>query len=473
MADHANRELLTPLDLLMPATYVQVFLTLETSEPTSAILPRLQSGLDAVAAKTPWISGRVLPTIPTPGQPPSLEIRWDAAHPTPQLVDKGVIQSSYTALSAQSMPPKSIPAHIWPLNPPAQDDTSGAPVFAASIFRFSDGTGLGLCVCIHHNTADATGITYLLSLWASATRELPLGPGFAGRRPRLARLTDALDPELNAALSLSVQDLWASHPELSKVAPTLPSEFEPCACELFRISTKKIDELKRRMQAGMGFNPTTTNLVTTLVWQAVTRARARRNPALLGQAMATRLVTAVNGRGRIGPGVSTPDAPYLGNAVLYALAELPVSQVVAGSGAPEENVVGISNAVFKSQSTDLINKRSIAELCSLVSRVDDYRGIFVGWDLFSSRDFTVTSWNGLELYELDFGEGLGKPQHVRPPYVEADGVGFILPRKRAVEGAVGAVEDDAVEVLVMLRKDDMACMMRDEEWAALQLGPQR
>lgn len=470
MASHSNIEPLTPLDLLMPATYVQVFLTLATPAPTSTVLPRLQQGLDAVVAAVPWISGRALPTTAAAaGQPPSLlEIRWDASRLTmPMVVDKGVIPSGYAALSAQGMPPKSIPEHVWPLNPHAQDHTSGAPVFAASIFRFADGQALGLCVCVHHNAVDATGITHLLSLWARAMRGLPV---VAGSRPRLTRLTDALRPELEAAAAQSVEDLWAAHPELSRAPPVLPSEFAPCACELFRMSVGKIEEVKKGVRAQRGGSPTTTNVVTALMWQAVTRARGSRDAVPLAGGT-TRLVTAVNGRGRIGAGFSTPEDPYFGNVVLYALAGVPVSKVGAsGPEAPEGNVADISDAIFKSQSTDHINTRSIAQLCSLVGRVDDYRGIFVGWDLFSSRDLTVTSWNGLGLYELDFGEGLGKPQHVRPPYVEADGVGFVLPRKRLGEGA--EEEEEAVEVLVILRKDDMACLMRDEEWVALQVEVQ-
>ncbi len=475
MADPGNREHLTPLDLLMPGSYVQAFLTFSTSEPTSTVLPLLQQGLDKVVARFRWVSGRVVPTVSASGQPPSLEIRWDASHPTPVLIDKGVISGGYEALSSQNMPPKSIPADVSPLKPQTPGNaaaSSGAPVFAASVFRFSDGKGLGLCVYVHHNTVDATGFTELLSFWARAMQGLLVGSERAGLWPRLARLTDALRPDLDSASIQSVEDLWASHPEHSQVAPVLPSEFAPGTCELFRISTRNIDELKRQVQAQVQAqvqtqgrtttNPTTTtNLVTALMWQAVTRARAHRSTALgLGEGATTRLATAVNGRARIGPGFSTPDDPYFGNVVLYALAELPVSKVGACSQASEECLADISDAIFESQSSRQISKRSIAELCSLVGRVGDYRDIFVGWDLFSSRDFTVTSWNGLGLYDLDFGKGLGKPQHVRPPYAGADGVGFVLPKK--------ALGENTVEVMVMLRKDDMAFMMKDEAWVALQ-----
>lgn len=467
MVDPAGIERLTPLDLLMPSTYIQAVLTFETSEPTSVILPLLQQGLASVTARLPWISSHLLPVATTPGQPPSLEVRWDASHPTPVLVDKGSISVGYEDLSAQGMPPKSIPQHVSPVIPQTAEEaaTIGAPIFAASVFGFSDGKALGLCVCVHHNAVDATGFTELLRLWARAMHRLAPASGPV-HRARHVRLTGALLPDLEAVSAQPVDEVWASHPAYSKVPPALPSEFSPCTCELFRISIEKLDALKRQAEARTTAIPTTTNLVTALMWQAVTRARVHRNPAL-GEA-ASRLVTAVNGRGRICANFHSEDDPYFGNAVLYSLAELPVSQVgFRASKASGDGLADIAAAIFDAQSTRLINRRSIAELCSLVSRVDDYRGIFPGWDLFSSRDFTVTSWNGLDLYQLDFGTGLGKPQHVRPPYVEADGVGFVLPRRSSSGGK--AAGDEAIEVMIMLRRDDMAFVMGDEAWVDLQL----
>ncbi|KAJ8132512.1 hypothetical protein O1611_g1107 [Lasiodiplodia mahajangana] len=91
--------------------------------------------------------------------------------------------------------------------------------------------------------------------------------------------------------------------------------------------------------------------------------------------------------------------------------------------------------------------------------MEDYRTVFVGWDLFGSRDLTITSWADLGLYNASFGEGLGKPEFVRIPSSPADGVVIVLPRKRG-EGATSEV----VEVMVMLRTDDMTVLEKDAAW---------
>jgi hypothetical protein len=82
------------------------------------------------------------------------------------------------------------------------------------------------------------------------------------------------------------------------------------------------------------------------------------------------------------------------------------------------------------------------------------RALFVGWDLFGSTDLTITSW-------ADFGSGIGKAGFVRFPYMEADGVAIIMPRKHRGEN------DEVLEVVVALRRDDMAALEEDEMWQTL------
>lgn len=68
MNETTNREQLTPLDLLMPNAYIQLFLTFQTTEPTSLLQSTLQRGLNAVAAQLPWLLGRIVPTVTASGK---------------------------------------------------------------------------------------------------------------------------------------------------------------------------------------------------------------------------------------------------------------------------------------------------------------------------------------------------------------------------------------------------------------------
>ena len=60
------------------------------------------------------------------------------------------------------------------------------------------------------------------------------------------------------------------------------------------------------------------------------------------------------------------------------------------------------------------------------------------------------------LYETDFRD-VGRPRFMGIPYVPADGLVVILPRRR------GGVEEQ-IEVTVMLREDDMEGLRESELW---------
>ncbi|KAE8314542.1 hypothetical protein BDV41DRAFT_575800 [Aspergillus transmontanensis] len=126
---------------------------------------------------------------------------------------------------------------------------TGAPVFAASRFRFTD-QGVGLCVCFHHNAVDATGIIKVVRLWARSFSD----PGFDFSNPP--------------------QDLFASQPEYSKAPPAMPTEFPSCTSELFKASIHRINVLKETLRSYMSNAPTTNVLLCALIWTTVTRVRA-------------------------------------------------------------------------------------------------------------------------------------------------------------------------------------------------------
>jgi hypothetical protein len=74
---------------------------------------------------------------------------------------------------------------------------------------------------------------------------------------------------------------------------------------------------------------------------------------------------------------------------------------------------------------------------------------------------TVTSWANLELYELGFGDAAGKPMFVRTPFAEHDGLVVMLPRRRGVVEKGGG---EKMEVIVLLRTEDMEKLEKDESW---------
>ncbi|WAO92623.1 Hypothetical protein NCS54_01013800 [Fusarium falciforme] len=442
-------ERLTPLDHLMPRTYVGVVFSFRTTESTTTISARLQDGLASLLKQLPWLSGRVFPTTRARegGEVPSLEIRWSDDDAVPTIQDKGVIDASYDSAAESAMPPSAVPADMMPV--PAMVDeatfSSGIPIFGASVFQFADKQGVGLFVSIHHNVVDAAGFAQVVKLWVQ---------NLSGTEPngeklgldRFTRLSEALSEDLPAVSSQSTAEIFAAHPEHSSAPPAFPTEFSPATSKVFTIPIGRINAIKEQLEGLVSTPPTTNTIVSALVWSAVTRARAQRKSDLQGQT--SRLAMAVNGRRRLGEGFSTSENPYFGNNILYSLAKTETENLNTSSDLDfVKKLAKVCDTIAESQSPNKINSRHIAEIYTLAEKMDDYQMIFPGWDLFSSRDFTLTSWADLGLYELDFGAGLEKPEFVRAPHSEADGVGLVMPRKRS--------EDEVLEVIVMLRKDDM------------------
>lgn len=70
-----------------------------------------------------------------------------------------------------------------------------------------------------------------------------------------------------------------------------------------------------------------------------------------------------------------------------------------------------------------------------------------------------SSGAGLDVYDVDFGPLLGKPELIRRPWVEckdgaSEGIGYFMPKKR----------DGSVDVLMCLREEDWESLGRDEVW---------
>ncbi|RAH59272.1 hypothetical protein BO85DRAFT_486869 [Aspergillus piperis CBS 112811] len=463
MADHAYVEHLTPLDLPMPRTYIRVLFVFPTAISTPKTTQELQRGLENISNQVPWVAGHVFHTTSTNGKA-SLEIRYHADK-IPILEDKGQITASYSNLSSQDMPMKAIPSDVWPTLPDLFGNIpseTGDPVLAASVFRFAD-HGAGLCICLHHTAVDVTGFAEVVRLWARNVIQpdqtdsscLPQGSG-----GRLMRLSEALAPDLQEISSLSSDRLLALHPEHSTQPPVLPDTFPPCMSKPFKVPLHWINVLKELLQKYTRRRLTTNVILCALIWTSVTRVRAQRNPALKVQT--SRLVTAVNCRSRItGNLKSVPgDQQYLGNVVLYAMASFPAANLATADEDPIRSLATICDCISNSQSSSTINSRHIAETYRLVDSMEDYRSLYAGWDLFGSRDFTITSWADLDLHNLDFGPLLGKPEFVRLPYMEADGVAIILPRRRSGP-------DEILQVMVMLRCDDMESLEGDGMWQTL------
>ncbi|KAL4903356.1 hypothetical protein BDW74DRAFT_186042 [Aspergillus multicolor] len=479
-------EHLTPLDLSVIGGYIPVICTFETSKKLPTTISLLQTGLNKLVAELPWLAGHVVET--TSGGRKRLHIEYDTTTPAPTVFDKGTIEPFYEALAAKGMPSESIPLAIFPIIPttsniPVDKGASpGEPVFAASLFRFNDGKGVGLCVMLHHRVVDARGMCEVMRLWTAHITSATSGSGHTTdalleQKSRLPRLQQALATELAAvkATGATTDDLLTLHPEFSRTPGLHPASVPDCTSKMFTIMLSRMEAIKRQIELplrAVGVAVTTNMIVTAILWPAVTRARMQRDPSLVGQR--TRLVTPINVRARIGSFFSTRADPYFGNTVVRAMTgvlasrlELQVPSTSAStstststsaftSPSPDPlSLIDLCRTIGEIQSPAHMNARFIAECCALADGAEDFLSIYSG-----TFDFLVNSWADLELYELDFGPGLGRPTFCRLPYIEVDGVAFIAPRRRGSS-------DEMLEVAVMLRRDVMAALEDDPMWKGL------
>ncbi|KAK2058253.1 hypothetical protein LY76DRAFT_655381 [Colletotrichum caudatum] len=90
-----------------------------------------------------------------------------------------------------------------------------------------------------------------------------------------------------------------------------------------------------------------------------------------------------------------------------------------------------------------------------LDRSPEKRAFSFAGKLRLDKDLMLSSWAKLDLYEQDFGLGLGKPESVRRPrFTPAEGLTYLLPKSR--EGSVALAN--------FLSDDDVNKLKEDDEW---------
>lgn len=442
----------------MPKTYISVLLAFRTSDPLNAVRHRLQSGLDATAKKIPWISGRIRSAADSDRQDADVGIHYSLISSSPQIADQGSINEPISSLAAHAMQSTTIPEDVWPLGALLGSDNS--LVFGASIFRFKDNEGLGLCVSMHHSTVDAAGFTEVLRIWSHETTFGSSRAQITGNR--LSRLSEALSSEISEAVSKDTEELFGLLPEYSPIPPAMPSSFPSFASQIFTIPTERLDAYKEALAPHMEAPPSTNTVLCALLWSTITRIRAQHKETT-STPTSSRLIMAVNGRRRIDPDFSPPENLYLGNLILYASAERAFDILQRAADSTLEQAA-VCKSIAQSYSPAKINCQHIANVFELGRKSGDCSTVFPGWDLFSHKDLTITSWADLDLYEMGWGSELGRPEFVRLPSSPADGVCIVLPRRR-VDSA--SHRQNFIEVVVMLKSEHMEALKADSQWQSL------
>ena len=296
----------------------------------------------------------------------------------------------------------------------------------------------------------------------------------------------------------NLDELFKKHVEYSLEAPKTSNSVPKSGLtsKIFRFSAQNLNAAKIALAAHLDSKILTANtILCSILWSCISRVRLDRvrgqaSPSDQERYKYSKLGFAINGRRRIGDAFATGKR-YLGNVNLFGIVHLKMDTLVnnntnlpssAGTGQiplPQsftEIVQAIAAAIARVDAT------FVSEVISLAEQVPNVRALLPGWSSWNGPDLTITSWASLGTYSVDFGPALGKPDFFRVPYAQADGLCIALPRKeeRQPEGTcrdTASEEGNAgsrpaplkptlgdIEVVVMLRQDDMQVLERDEIW---------
>jgi len=196
---------------------------------------------------------------------------------------------------------------------------------------------------------------------------------------------------------------------------------------------------------------TTTDVIQTLLWHYMTSARI---PSLLPEHAVSnsKLLTPVNLRNKLEDPLI--DSSYFGAAVDFASTQLSLTHLQKRDHASMTiTALAIHDAVSK---VDASYARAAIALSNSMDPTVDVRDLQASnMNRTTGADMYITSWKRMGLYSSDLDLGLGKPDWVRKPWSKDPGSCIILPSNP---------KKPIVEVLVQMTEDDMARLLKDQEF---------
>ncbi|KAI4602454.1 hypothetical protein KJ359_009698 [Pestalotiopsis sp. 9143b] len=435
---------LTPFDWLMPRVYVSQILCFPTSDDSSFEV--LKEGLRATAQDLPYLLGGV-----TTQDVPRGSLRLTDPYQTvDDLISREDLSGSldYALLKAGHFPPSSLvdpairpPDAIPPLKSPA-------PVLRARLSSVRGGALL--CVAVHHSTTDITGTGALLKLWAAHVRTkssaaVQFERSWYDRDVVCGMVTMTAD---NAAPIGEVPSLihMIKNDEQSLPKKNVPNQ-AVYVTRILHFPHARLQELKtavneqvRSCQGAVEW-VSTGDVLTAILWSAtVWMKEIGSDDEKTG--LCTIAIPA-NFRAQLSPALPQN---YLGSAFAMTLCSATRNDLLRASMEgpsidgmlPHESMSGlarIASAVRSSLSR--VNDANVKQVLRFVTCQSDITPI-----KFAPRHdgISLVSWADEGVYELDWGDALGRCDAVRLPRMAAKRDPIVLPRLPAAEGRPAGLE---------------------------------
>lgn len=322
--------------------------------------------------------------------------------------------------------------------PHSYDESQGpAPVLVIQANIVKD--GILLSFQGNHHTMDMNGMTHMMRLFSKALRGEPFSDDEIkhGNRERrgVIKLLGPDDDKADVS-KLIVKPVPSGGAGASAEVPELKWVY-------LRFPGPKLAELKAAAE-GPDQWVSTDDALTAFAFQRITAARMRRIEKKQPQVTFCR---AVNGRRFLDPPLPKE---YMGHMVVCTFTDVPLESAVSTSH---------FGALARQLRADLHNIKSnyIESVATALHELDDKSGLSYGATLnMAGWDLMLTSFLGLGLNEIDFGDALGgKPLFTkRPRFGPVEGLLYLMPR----------TADGDVDIAACLRSDDIETLKQDEEF---------
>lgn len=421
-------------------TQLSLCFPLNDTASKSQITTTLTQGLERLTASFPWVAGQVVNNSPE-------GYRIAAYQKTPRLVVKDAkLQNDMPTMDALRQAKFSAQmldeAVVAPMNTLAAGDEGPAPVLAVQANFIEH--GLLLTFVTQHNVMDMTGMAEVIRLFSKACHDEPFTP----EEIRIGNLD-------RRNLIPFLDDSYAPGPELDyqivKPAPTdsAPTETDAgplsqCNWSYFLFSANSLNQLKSEALgslAGTSKFASTDDVLSSFIWQGVTKARLPR----LTPSQNTTFARAIDPRRYLDipatyPGLVQNMTYHTSN--IEQLVKEPVGVVAAD----------MRQAVDPKTSSLAYATRA---LVTWFHRAEDKNSVGVTATLDLGKDIMLSSWAKYEFYDMDFNLGLGKPEAVRrPQFVPVESLFYLMPKR----------QDGEIAVLLCLRQEDLERLKADREF---------
>lgn len=422
MSANEQNASLSPIDWMMPRSYITQILCFSTINPQVPCI--LKDGLAGTLADVPYLTCEVVEANSPKGSvmlsktTQSLDDLFDIKDISPT--------ADYDTLKLANFSPSSLD----------RLDTSHAdlkisgvgpqPVFRATLSLIRN--GYLLCVSVHHSTTDITGFGALLKIWAShcrtgSSKSIQFADDWLDRGRLLPTPTNPLGrcPEY-----LHIREGSPRRKNLEDPGDAMESV-------IFNFHKQRLQSLKAdviRYLSGEMTWVSTSDILTAVLWSALSFAELQGDAHFAGSGTFSKhddrsIRIPVNFRSRYRP--SLPKN-YLGAAFGISLAtakKIDLENIAIGADGNLFLSALARVAASVRKAVNLINEQNMRSVVEYLAAQSDLRGIELGPH---STSPSIVSWADQGIYDLDWGCKIGDCDAVRLPGLKNKRWPIVLPR---------------------------------------------